>query len=492
LPKSTPTIDGRGVASIARNLIYLLSGQGVYFITRFFYIIIIARVLGPQIYGMISYGIAWYLLFLPLTKMGMATVLSRDAGRSRQKGDHTATVTLALSIASIIVTTAAYIILSLFFETDPASRSIVLVFAFALIGRSLSAWTGSVYTAYECNQYSLRQEAIFRSLEIALGLVVIFIWKKALPVVAVHGFVWCCDAVYGLIIINRRVLVLRLNVKLKDMRRIFMQGFPLGVSMLLMAIPYQGPLVFFRHVASSGDVLGQLALAMQALFVLSNIPLALSGASIPVLSRSAIRRDGKDRVYAETMIRFSVLFGCSMALLGTAFAPWLTVKIFGARYAQAGNLIGPVLWLIIPFTMRQVLNSVLQAGKKDLQIFLGSLLGAIAFALTISVAAIRYNAVGAIISAAAAMSLTALYFMFLLRNYIAIDLRSALLKPGVAVVSAALVFYAMRFAGPVVSVLGSFAILLLICYWFKCLTLQEIIWLRNFFVWIRRKVSSLK
>jgi O-antigen/teichoic acid export membrane protein len=492
LPKSTPTIDGRGVASITRNLLYMLSGQGVYFVTRFLYVVIIARVFGPQIYGMINYGIAWYLLFLPLTRMGMATVLSRDAGRSRQKGDHTATVTLALSIASIIMVTVAYIIISLIFETDPGSRSIVLVLAFALIGRSLSAWTGSVYTAYECNQYSFRQQAIFRSLEVALGLVVIFIWREALLVVVIHGLVWCLDAIYGLTIINRRVLVLRINVKFKDMRRIFMQGFPLGVSTLLMALPYQGPLVFFRHVVSSGDVLGQLALAMQSLFILSNIPLALGGASLPVLSRSAIRKDGKDRIYAETMIRFSVLLGCSMALLGTAFAPWLTIKIFGARYAQAGNLIGPILWLIIPFTVRQALTSVLVAGKKDLQIFLGALIGAGTFALIISAAVIRYSAVGAIISAAAAMSLTALYFMILLRNDIALDLRSALLKPGLAVFSAVLVFYAISFAGPIVSFCGAFAILLLICYYLKCLTLQEIIWLRNSFVWIREKMSSLK
>jgi len=491
LPKSTPVIDGRGVASIARNLIYLLSGQGVYFVTRFFYVVIIARVFGPQIYGMINYGIAWYLLFLPLTRMGMEIVLSRDAGKSRHKGDHAAMVTLTLRIASIIVITTAYIIISLFFESDPASRSMVLVFAFALIGRSLALWTASVYTAYECNQYSFHQQAIFRSLEVALGLVVIFIWREALLVVAIHGLVWCLEAIYGLTIVNRRVLVLRLSVKFTDMSRIFMQGFPLGISMLLMALPYQGPLVFFRHVVSSGDILGQLALAMQALFILSNIPFALSGASLPILSRSAIRKDGKDRVYAETMVRFSILLGCLMALLGTAYAPWLTIKIFGTRYVQAGDLIGPVLWLMIPFTVRQALTSILMAGKKDSQIFFGALIGAAFFVITISEAVGRYKALGAIISAAGAMSLTTFYFIFLLRKYIAIDLRSAVLKPLLAVISTVVVFYALCFAGTVISLLGAFAILSLICYLFKCITPQDIIWLKESFVWMRGKVPFL-
>ena len=123
----TPAIDGRGVASIARNLTYLLGGYGVYFVTRFLYAVILARALGPQVYGIINYGIAWYLLFLPLTRMGLEVVLSRDAGKNRQVGDRTAALTLTLRIASISLATAAYVILSWFIEDDPASRLMVFV-----------------------------------------------------------------------------------------------------------------------------------------------------------------------------------------------------------------------------------------------------------------------------------------------------------------------------------------------------------------------------
>jgi O-antigen/teichoic acid export membrane protein len=492
LPKKMPVIDGSGVASIAKNFIYLLSGQGVYLVTRFLYVVIIARVFGPRIYGMISYGIAWYLLFMPLTNMGIAIVLSRDVGKNKQKGDYTATLTLTLRIMSIIVVTAAYIILSLFLESDPASRSMVLVFAFALIGRSLACWTGTVYTAYECNQYSFLQQAIFRSLEVFLGLVVIFIWREALLVVVIHALVWCLEAIYGLIIIHRRVLTLRLNVNFTDISRVFMQGLPLGVSTLLMTLPAQGSLVFSRHMISSGIVFGQLALAMQVFFVLSNIPSALGSVSLPILSRSAVRKDRKDRVYAETILRFSLLLGVLMVMLGMAFGPWLTVLIFGDRYAQAGHLIGPVLCLMIPCVACQALVGVLLAGRQDSQILFGALIGAVFFVITISEALLRYNAVGAIMSATAAMSLTTFYFIFLLRKLIVIDLRFALLKPALAALPAVVVFYALSFAGPVISVLGAFAVMFLICYYFKYLTPQEIIWLKDSFVWIRKNLSFIK
>jgi len=104
--------------------------------------------------------------------------------------------------------------------------------------------------------------------------------------------------------------------------------------MLLMSLTYQGPLIFFRHLASHGDTLGQLALAMQVFFVLSYIPSALGEVSLPVLSRAVARHDLKDRVFAETVLRFSLFFGTVLALLGMALGPWLTVQIFGESYTQ--------------------------------------------------------------------------------------------------------------------------------------------------------------
>jgi hypothetical protein len=95
----------------------------------------------------------------------------------------------------------------------------------------------------------------------------------------------------------------------------------------------------------------------------------------------------------------------------------------------------------------------------------------------------KYNTVDTIVSAAATMSLTVFYFIFLLRRDMAIDMHFALLKPGLAAVSAIVVFYAFCFAGPIISVGVSLLALFAMCYWLKCLTSQDIIWLKHSFSW---------
>ena len=492
MPRLKPVIEGSSVASLARNLTYLLAGRGVYFITRFIYVVILARVLGPKVYGIINYGIAWYLLFLPLTSMGMAVVLSRDVGKDRRKGHDTALHTLTLRIVSILVSTALYLSLSFFLEDDPDSRSLVFFFAFALIGRSLAAWTENVYTAYEVNRYSFRQQSIFRPLEVVLGLLILIVWQEALPVVLIHGLIWCLEAVYGLFIIHRRLFPLRLGMNFAELSRIFLQGVPLGAAMLLMAFPNQGPLIFFRHVTSASDTLGQLALAMQVFIILSYIPMALGSVMLPALSRSVARGDGKDRMFAETVLRFSLLSGTVLILLGTAFGPWMMVQIFGDRYTQAGALIGPVLWLMIPLAANHAMTGILIAGKQDARVLLCAAMSALFFLLVISKAVLTYNAVGAVWAATAAMTLTSICLITIVHKSMTLDLCSSVIKPGLAFLISMVTFYILRFTGPVLALAGAFVALSVGCYLLKCLTPRDIIWLRHSFRWIAKKMFSIK
>lgn len=484
-------MDGRGIASIASNLTYLLAGSGVYFVTRFLYAVALARVFSPNIYGMINYGIALYLLFIPLTKMGLEIVISRDVGQNRQQGGRTALITFTLRIVSIVLASIAYAVLSWFIEGEPATRLLVFVFSFALIGRSLAMWTENIYAAYEVNSYFLRQQSIFRPMEVLLGLLVVFIWREALLVVVVHGLVWCLEAIYGLAIIHRRILPLRLERNPAELRHVFVQGLPLGAALLLMALPYQGPLIFFRHLTSVDNSLGQLALAMQVLFMLSQIMLALGSASLPALSRSAVRQDGKDCLFAETTIRFSLFLGTAFALLGMAFGPWLTVKIFGERYIQAGTLVGPVLWLIVPWATGHALARVLMARKLDSQLFFCALAGAVVFSLSIAEAVSRCGIEGAIWSAGTGMSLTTLLIIFVLYGHLPMDFQASLIKPGMTVLLTICGFYfLMQVVNPMLSFLAAFVALAVGCR--GCLTRQDLVWLGQTSRWLTTKISSGK
>ena len=61
-PKTS--LSGRGVSSIAKNTFYLLGGRWLTTLIQGAYAIVLARMLGPELYGLYNYGLSWYMAFI--------------------------------------------------------------------------------------------------------------------------------------------------------------------------------------------------------------------------------------------------------------------------------------------------------------------------------------------------------------------------------------------------------------------------------------------
>jgi len=130
----------------------------------------------------------------------------------------------------------------------------------------------------------------------------------------------------------------------------------------------------------------------------------------------------------------------------------------------------------------------LMSRKLDFQILSCALAGAAFFSLTISAAVLRYDALGAIWSAGAGMMTATLLMLFILYRHLAMDLLTSLIKPGIIVLAAIGVFYALHAAFPLFSLLCAFVILACGCYLSWCLTSQEVVWLLQPLRWVAKKM----
>jgi hypothetical protein len=74
----------------------------------------------------------------------------------------------------------------------------------------------------------------------------------------------------------------------------------------------------------------------------------------------------------------------------------------------------------------------------------------------------------------------------------ALDLHTALIKPGLTVLPAIGVFYALHTIGSALSLLGAVVTLSVGCCLFASLTPQDLIWFRQSFRWVIKKMSSVK
>ncbi len=429
-----------GIKSIAVNAGYLTAARVLTQVVRIFYVIVLARYLGPEIYGLFAYGQSWYMAFFPLTVLGLGIVLIREVGRDRGRGAAVVEQTLAVRIVLSIAAAVACGFIGWMLNDDPTARRLLLVFSLALAGRGLATWAEQVFSAYEVSRLTLRQEAVFRPLEVALGLSVLALGGGAVAVAGVHAAVWWAQAARGWLIVHTSVVPARPRWRWDRVAPLLAQGLPLFLFALFFTWLLQGPLVMFRHLADNPNDLGQLALAIQAFYALCAVPWSIGLSALPVLSRATVRQDGKDVLFASAMARIAILFGALAGLSAMALGPWLVEALFGDSYVLAGRLLGPALWLLVPMTAGTAAAQVLVAQGRLVSQALCAVTGAGVMTALMFALNATMGPGGALAATGAGLSIWALSLIAVLAQGSAFKLGHSILKPGAATLLALAVY----------------------------------------------------
>jgi O-antigen/teichoic acid export membrane protein len=433
-----------GLRSIARNASYLAAAQAFTSLLRPLYVLVLAYHFGPELYGIIVYGQSWYLAFLPLTGLGIGLMLCREVGRDRRQGTHFVAQTLSLRISAALAAAVACGVTGWLVEADFAQRRLLLIFSFALFGRSLSMWTDHVFTAYEACRHAFRQRILFRPMEVLAGFTVLYAGGGVVEVAAVHASIWWLYALRGLIVIRRQIVPLRLDGSRRNLVLLLARGLPLGLQNLFVAWLLQGPIVLYRHLGGAHRSLGELALAMQAFILVAIVPNSIGAAALPVLSRSVARQDGKDQSFAQGMLQFSFLVGSAAGLAGMALGPWFVQHFLGETYQLAGHLLGPAMWLLIPFIYGNAASAVLVARGQFVRVTLCSFAGILVLLLSFPSLTSAFGPLGALIAAGAGMVVRMLSLVPLVAEANRSNLISMVLRPAVGVLLAVGVFLCLR------------------------------------------------
>lgn len=399
-----------GIRSVLRNFSFLFGSQVLATLIGGAYAVLLARLLGPGLYGTLTYGFSWYLTFITLTSLGLDVVLGREVGRDRKTAPALAGSTLALR--AIAATLIAFLSagIALVMEPDPTARPLLLVLSVALLGRAVWLWCGSVFVAFENTRRQLAIDIAFRPAELGITILILSFLapQSILAVGIVHAALWWLQAAFGIAVILKRLTRVDFHGFFGRAWGLVMEGVPGVVYTIAVTWFLQSPIVLFRQVAGIGDALGHFGLAIQMTGYLLTVPYLVGSVALPVLSRSASRDDGKTRAAAIAMLVTIPVVGILLGVLGLWFAPPLIALVFGADYLQAGHVLGEAVWLLTPISLAIGLQQILFSRRLMLRAAsLSALLGMVSMAALYAplTRALSYH--GALLATGIGMSLWA-------------------------------------------------------------------------------------
>ncbi|MDZ7752516.1 MAG: oligosaccharide flippase family protein [Gammaproteobacteria bacterium] len=443
-------MENAGVRSILRNTAYLMLARGVTITARAVYILVIARLLGPELYGLFNYGLSWYLLFLPLTILGIDFVLLRELGRRDANSLHLLGISLPLRTASTVLVAASCLALGWWLETEPLGRTLLFFFSAALVGRGLAAWSEAIFKGREASGFILAQELVFRLLEVSIGLILLAAGFGVEALAAVHAAAWLLQGATGLYLVRRVVQQkLRAEWDLAPMARLLLAGLPFLAVAALLAWLMQGPLVLYRHINGVGAGLGQLALAVQFFTILGGMASSLGLAAVPVLTRSSERQDGKTSLFVRSVLRAGWLMAGTLVIGGLTVGPYVINGIFGPEFSRVQALLPWALLLVGFHFWVTSLRSVLIAHGQFLQLAMAMAVGAGIFTATFVPLVSCCDLKGALF--ATGLGLLSIFGvqLYLLSKTDSMDLAGSVTAPGAVVLVTISVTYSLDDIHPV-------------------------------------------
>jgi O-antigen/teichoic acid export membrane protein len=397
---------------------------------------LLARLLGSELYGAYNYALSWYLIFLPLGVFGIDNILVREIGRDREGSKPMIGQTLYLRGLSSLVFALTSIAAGWWLNQDPGIRHLLVIFGIALCGRSLSLWCQAIFIANEFHATILKLELTFRVAEVVLGTTAILLGYGVIAVASIHAACWIGQAIVSLVIILSRSWPVDSRPSFKVIGHLLILGAPFVLISFANSWLAQGPIIAFRHYEGIDQSLGQLALGLQAFYILGLIASQMSGPALPVLSRSADRRDQKAEKFISVVLRVGVLMIGVLAIAGLTLSEWVIDLLFGSSYRRTAELLPWTLVLVPLVFLKTSLISTIAAHGRYWPIFYAQAAGALLFTLSIPYLIGSFEDVGAVWAMGIGLITGISIQLAILRAYHRLNLPRDLIRAGFAVITA--------------------------------------------------------
>lgn len=359
----------------------------------------VARYLGPEGYGSLSFAGSYVMLFSALAMFGLESIVVRELV---QQPEQERTVLGATFLIRFVAGICAYLLaLGLLLFIRPGDW--ILLLLVALLGSSLLLQAFETVDLWFQSRVLSRYSVICRSTAFILSSVakvaLVLCNFSLVAIVAATAFETLLAALL-LVIAYRRQSGIGISGWQRDparLRSLLTTSVPMVLSGIVLMIYLRVDQVMLGVLASQTEV-GLYAAAVRISEIWYFIPTAIVSSVFPGLIEL---RSGKPELFEQQLQRLYNLLsflGYAVALPVTVLAPWLVKLLFGAAYQQSALLLSVLIWAGLFANLSVVRNAHFIALDWGRSLLWATSLGAASNVLLNLLLIPRYGALGAAIA----------------------------------------------------------------------------------------------
>ena len=326
---------------ILRNLFWAVAGKATQLLGTLLVGILVARYLGPDQYGLMSYVVSYVALFQIFASFGLDSIEIREEAKHRDERDVLVGTAFYVKLMLAFVTILLCVLTSLAMESDSLVTWMVAIYALSMVARTFNV-VRNFFMAIVDNELVVKSEIAATVVGAALKMALLLFH---------FNVVWFVGATMVDLFILAAGYVLSYKMRIGGVgqwrfsceKALFLlkEAFPLMLTNAAVIVYQRIDQVMIGRMLDNASV-GYFSVASRIVDVLIYVPFILADTIIPVL---VAKREQSEELYSQKAQLFmNVAFWLTLllAILTSLSSGLVMVCLFGGKY-QASV---PVLQLL--------------------------------------------------------------------------------------------------------------------------------------------------
>jgi len=328
---------------IAKNTSVFLISQIISYVIGFLYTIYMARYLGPENFGILTFAISLTSLLAIFTDMGFNTLMTREIARDKSLSSKYLSNFISMKI--ILVSVIFIITISIINSLDYPKETVYVIYLlmFNLILTTVSGAFYSLFQAYE----ELKYQSLIIFLSSVLMLIGVFAainyQASVVGFAAIYLVISLFSLIYSLLVVYRTFELPKIDIDWKFWKDNIKLALPFGLIGIFATIYVyiDSSMLFFMQ---GGEAVGIYGASYRLVLVLLFIPSAINAAIFPVMSRLYSSSEHSLKKIVAKYFKYMIFIGIPMAVVGTILADKIILFLYGTGYTKSVIVFQILIW----------------------------------------------------------------------------------------------------------------------------------------------------
>ncbi len=354
------------VKNLFKNTSWMMVSQIITGLCAFIWSIIIARYLGVNDFGILSFGVSFNCLTTVLLDLGLTTYSIRDMSRDTDLISEYIGRLIPLKILLGIFTFVLTLIILILMGYDHISIEVTLILVFQIFFMSLGSLIGGAFQALRKLKYSSISGIIYSLVQLSMILIGVYLDLGLIFITCAYVAGYLVQVIY-LYIELRKYQKPKIEVNISFWKKCLKFSLPFALTALFYSIYYSIDVVMLSYLV--GDVAtGLYNSAYKIISVLNTFFPIYQAVVFPLMSKMFNNSDDLMKLSFNKSIKYLLLILLPLSLGIIAYTDQIVVLVYGNAYIASSTIMRILIWTVILLFVNGAITTLLNASNKEVSV----------------------------------------------------------------------------------------------------------------------------